>query len=183
MPLFVAHGLAGACVAAALHPRTPGARPLLARARPLLAGALLANAADLDFLFVFALHSRAWHRGFSHSVVFAACVGLVLLVFLGRRRAREAFAYASAYASHALLDYATTKHGGGVELLWPFSGARLALGWWGVSEVPSKLPAAVILKWIVFEFALFAPLLLAVVLWRKRAARASSGGGVINSPD
>lgn len=168
----VAHGLLGASLVAAVLPRTSPRRYALV----LAAGALLANAADLDFCLVFALHSRAWHRGFTHSLAFALLVWLVLFVSLGRRRALKAAAYASAYASHAVLDFATTKLGGGVELLWPFSAERLALGWLGLSEVPSRVPPAGVVKYLVVEFLLFAPPLLALLLWRRRAAAREAEG-------
>src|SRR5215213_2895101 len=104
MPMPVAHGLMGATLVAALRPRRSPRR----FAHALAAGALLANAADLDFFLVYAFRSRAWHRGFTHSLAFALLVGLLLLFLLGRRRAREAVAYGLAYASHAALDFATT---------------------------------------------------------------------------
>ena len=176
MPLPVAHGLLGASIVAALH-RQPwlNRHPI-----PLLVGALLANAADLDFLVVFALHSKAWHRGFSHSIMFGlfACVFSALL--LGKRQLKEATAYGLAFASHGVLDYATSKHGGGVELLWPFSGERLILGWWGLSEVPSRLTRVEILESLAVESALFTPLLVAVVLLRRALAkRSDSAAGAI----
>ncbi len=166
MPMPVAHGLLGATLVAAVLPRAGARRYYL----PLAAGAFLANAADLDFGLVFALHSRAWHRGITHSFVFALLVFLALFVSLGRRRAAKAFAYGLAYASHSLLDFATTKIGGGVELLWPFNAERFALGWRGLSELPSLLPSAEIVRALCVEFALFAPPLLALLLWRRRAA-------------
>ncbi len=166
MPLPVAHGLLGASLVAAVLPRVNARRYALA----LSAGALLANAADLDFGLIFALHSRAWHRAFTHSLAFALLVFVLLLVALGRRRTRAAVAFGLAYASHAVLDFATTKVGGGVELFWPFSSERLALGLLGFSEIPSRVPPAGILRYIVVEFVIFAPPLLALLLWRRRAA-------------
>lgn len=80
---------------------------------------------------------------------------------------RIAVAYSLAYASHWFLDYVTTKEGGGVELLWPFSEERFGLRWWGLSELPSRLPPAEIMKCLGLEFALFTPLLLAVILLRR----------------
>ncbi|HVF50292.1 MAG TPA: metal-dependent hydrolase [Pyrinomonadaceae bacterium] len=162
MPLPVAHGLVGASIVAALHPA-----PARRRYLPLVAGALLANAADSDFLLVFTLHSRAWHRGPTHSLIFALVVCLLLALASGKRRLREALAYGLAYASHAFLDYATTKHGGGVELLWPFSNGRLMLGWVGLSELPSRLPATTIIKWFAFELLLLSPLLAFVLFLRR----------------
>lgn len=164
MPLPVAHGLVGAGLVAAVLPRAGRARYRLL----LAAGAVLANAADLDFFLVFLFRSKAWHRGFTHSLVFALAVGLCLLLAAGRRRAREAGALGLAFASHALLDFATTKAGGGLELLWPFSVERLGLRWWGLSELPSRLPAAEIMQALALEFALFAPPLVVLLLLRRR---------------
>lgn len=169
MPSPVAHSLIGASLVAALLPRRPRYWAWLA------AGAVLANAADLDFLLVFALRSRAWHRGFTHSLAFALAVLLCFLFALGRRRAREAAALGLAYASHAVLDFATTKAGGGLELFWPFSADRLGLRWWGLSEIPSRLPPAEILKWLSLEFVLFAPPLLLLILLRRGAFRHAAG--------
>ena len=127
MPLPIAHSLVGASLVAAVVPRRPRYWLLLA------AGAALANAADLDFILVFLFRSRAWHRGFTHSLVFSLAVFLCLLLALGRARAREAAGYGLAYASHALLDFATTevRISRGVELFWPFSEDRFGLRWWG----------------------------------------------------
>lgn len=163
MPSPVAHSLVGASLVAAVLPRAGRARYAL----PLAAGAVLANAADLDFFLVFLFRSRAWHRGFTHSLVFALCVLLCLLLALGRRRAREAAALGLAYASHVLLDFATTKEGGGLEVWWPFSEERLGLRWWGLTEVPSRLPVAEIVKAVALEFALFAPPLVILLLLRR----------------
>ncbi len=163
MPLPIAHALVGASLAAAIHTRPDPLRYRVA----LIIGAILANAPDLDFLLVFTLHSRAWHRGFTHSLVFAGFVCLLFVLASGKRRLRDALAYGLAFASHCILDFLTTKAGGGVEMFWPFSAERLMLGWAGLSELPSRLPALTILKCLVVEFAIFAPMLLAVLLWRR----------------
>ena len=162
MPLPVAHGLVGASIVAAAG-RTPAERSF----KPLLAGALLANAADLDFALAFAFHSKTWHRGFSHSIAFALVVFLAFVLSLGRRRVREAVVFGLAYASHGILDYLTTKEGGGVQLLWPFSTERLAFGWVGLSELPSRMPAIEVVKSLALEFALFAPLMALTIGLRK----------------
>jgi membrane-bound metal-dependent hydrolase YbcI (DUF457 family) len=171
MPMPVAHGLLGASLVAAVLPRAHPRRYALA----LAAGALLANAADLDFILVFLLHTRGWHRAFTHSFGFALLVWLVLFALLGRARARKAAAYGLAYASHAVLDYATTRFGGGVELLWPFSTERLALGLVGLSEIPSRVPPAGIVRYLFVEFVIFAPPFLALLLWRRRVRVERSG--------
>ena len=165
----VAHGLLGASLVAAVLPRKAPRR----YAPALAAGALLANAADLDFLLVFGLHMRGWHRAFTHSFGFALLVWLLLFALLGRSRARKAAAYGLAYASHAVLDFATTKFGGGVELLWPFTAERFALGLFGLSEIPSRVPPAGIVRYIVVEFLIFTPPFLALLLWRRKAVDSS----------
>lgn len=163
MPLPVAHGLLGASIVAALHPQPTERRYSL----PILVGALFANAADTDFLLVFTLHSKSWHRGFSHSIVFALLVCILTSLLLGKQQLRVALVYGLAFASHGLLDYVTSKEAGGVELLWPFSTERMKLGWWSLSELPSKLPASGIIKLLALEIALFTPLFLSVLLFRR----------------
>jgi membrane-bound metal-dependent hydrolase YbcI (DUF457 family) len=167
MPLPVAHGLLGASIIAALHPQPSGRRHSI----PLLGGDLFAIAADMDFLLVFALNSKSWHRGLTHSVVFALLVCMLTSLLLGRRRLRVALVYGMAFASHGLLDYLTSKEGGGVELLWPFSTVRMKLGWWGLSEVPSMLPASGIIRTLTVELGLFTSLFVAVLLLRKAVTR------------
>ena len=164
MPLPVAHGLLGASIVAASHPQQANRYFM-----PLFAGAFLANVADLDFFLVFTLHSRDWHRGFSHSIMLALVVCLIAVLSLGRRHIREAIAYGLAFASHGILDYVTTKEGGGVELLWPFSAERFVFGWVGLSEWPSRLPALEIVKSLIVEFTLFTPVLMLVIGLRKYA--------------
>lgn len=175
MPLPIAHGLLGASIVAALYPQfSQHPQPARRCFTPLFIGGVLANLPDFDFLLVFAFHSRAWHRGFSHSILFASFVFLLLLLFLGKRRIKEAFAYGLAFASHGVLDYLTTEEGGGVALLFPFSTDRLAFGWHGLSELPSRFPAIEILKALGWEIILFTPLLIAVVALRKRLAKVSA---------
>jgi inner membrane protein len=172
MPTPVAHGLVGAGLVAAVLPRAGRPRYWV----PLAVGAVIANAADFDFLLVFVFRSRAWHRGFTHSLVFALAVFLCFLFALGRRRGREAVAYGLAFASHSVLDFATTRESGGLELLWPFAVDRLGLRWWGLSETPSRLPPAEILKALSLEFVLFAPPLLFLILLRRGVfGRAAAG--------
>jgi membrane-bound metal-dependent hydrolase YbcI (DUF457 family) len=162
MPLPFAHGLVGASLVAALHPR-----PARRHFAPLVIGALLANCADLDFALVALAHDRSYHRGFTHSLAFALALCVVSLVAFGRARVREALAYGLAYASHSVLDYSTTKLGGGLELLWPFSAERFGLGVVGLSELPSRMPPGAVLRAALSELLIFAPLLACVLLVRR----------------
>jgi membrane-bound metal-dependent hydrolase YbcI (DUF457 family) len=119
MPLPIAHGLLGASIVAAT---LPDASPLR-NWKPLLFGASLSIFPDLDYFL-----GISWHRGFTHSLIFAAIVSFVCFAATGFAQIRMAIGYAGAVFSHALLDFATTKTMPGVELLWPFSTRRFGLG-------------------------------------------------------
>ena len=167
MPLPIAHGLVGAGVVAALHPE-----PFRRTGLPLLAGAAIANCADLDFGLVLLTHDRSWHRGFTHSLAFSLSLTVLALAVWGSKYLREVLAYGAAYTSHGLLDYATTKISDGVKLLWPFSDQRVGLRLWSLSELPSRVPPVTILNWLALEFLIFAPPLLLVLLVRSSRSRA-----------
>jgi membrane-bound metal-dependent hydrolase YbcI (DUF457 family) len=166
MPLPFAHGLVGASVVAALHPE-----PERRHFTPLFVGAALANCADLDFALVLLTHDKSYHRGFTHSLLFALAVCAAALACFGLRRARASLAYGLAYASHAPLDFATTKLGGGLELLWPFSTERFGLRLFGLSELPSLMPSAAIMKTALLELLIFAPLFALVFMFRRLLKR------------
>jgi membrane-bound metal-dependent hydrolase YbcI (DUF457 family) len=165
----VAHGLVGAGLAAALHPR-----PFERRCSSLLVAAALANTPDLDFILAYAFHTRAWHRAFTHSLFFALAVSLCMLAALGWRRRAEVLAYGLAFASHGLLDFATTKVGGGVELFWPLTDERYALRAFGLSELPSRMAAGEIFYYMFVEVFIFLPPFLVVYFLRRRLATSSS---------
>lgn len=170
MPLPIAHGLLGASLVAALHPK-PAARFWL----PLLIGAALANAPDFDFGFSVFFGLKGWHRGFTHSLFFGLFLTAALAVWFGRERLREALAYGLAYTSHCFLDFATTKKGNGLELFFPFTAERFRLRWFGLSEMPAYLSAGEILATLGLEFLIFAPL-LALVLWLRAGAKRNGAG-------
>ncbi len=164
MPLPISHGLVGASVAALGQSRNS----ILRGWQSLLLGALLAISPDFDFFLVWGLHlGRGLHRGFTHSFVFAGVVTALMLVILGLSHIREAIIYGSAYLSHGLLDFSTTKFGGGVELLWPFSTQRFKLEVIGLSEFPVGFKLSEIIKYSVIELVIFVPLLLIILLLRK----------------
>jgi membrane-bound metal-dependent hydrolase YbcI (DUF457 family) len=165
MPLPVAHALVGAGVVAAVQRESISRRTYA----QMVIAALLANAADLDFLLVYALGSKTWHRAFTHSFVFSLFVFVLLALWLGRRKLKTAVAYATAFGSHAVLDFVTTREGSGIELFWPFSEKRVMLGWWGLSEWPSRMTSWQIVQAVALEFVLFTPVLVAVVILRRRS--------------
>jgi len=162
MPLPIAHGLLGASIVAAIHPK-----PFVRFYLPLAIGAIFANAADFDFGFSVFFGLKQWHRGFTHSMFFALAVTAVLMIWRGRKDFREALAYGLAYASHCLLDFATTRRGNGVELFWPFSIERFGLRRLGLSEIPSQVSALEILTYVGLELLIFAPV-FALVFWRRK---------------
>ena len=97
--------------------------------RLLVAGVVAAVVPDLDvvtFQFGIPYSADLGHRGFSHSLFFAALVGLAGAAghrFLGAGVARAFLFLFAATASHGVLD-AFTNGGLGVAFLWPWSGER-----------------------------------------------------------
>lgn len=166
MPYPVAHMLFAAAVAEAILPRD-----VPHRTWKVVGCAALALTPDLDFAFVWFMHlGREWHRGFTHSILFALVAGVIGIALLGKTRWRECAAVALAVLSHAVLDFLTSVRSAGVELFWPFTSARFKLGWMslpepGHSESMSGFFMA-LLKISLVEAALFLPLLL--IVWAVR---------------
>jgi inner membrane protein len=78
------------------------------------------------------------HRGFTHSIAFAALVGLsgvTLYRPLATTRLRGFWFLTAATVSHPLLD-ACTNGGLGVALFWPFSVERYFLPWRSILVSP-----------------------------------------------
>jgi membrane-bound metal-dependent hydrolase YbcI (DUF457 family) len=67
------------------------------------------------------------------------CFLIGCLIFAGTAFTgiRKALALTTAFLSHGILDFLTTKYAGGVELFYPFSNERVKLGIFGVSEFES----------------------------------------------
>jgi len=104
----------------------------------------------LGFRFGIPYGSTFGHRGFTHSIAFAAAAsGLATLALRGDRRA-FAVLFACA-ASHGLLD-AMTDGGRGVAFLSPLSNRRYFLPWRPIRVSPiGALDAAVLwseVKWV-----------------------------------
>jgi inner membrane protein len=95
----------------------------------LVAGVVAAALPDLDvvtFHFGIPYSADLGHRGFSHSLAFAALVGLAGAAVhraLGAAFARAFLFLFAATASHGLLDV-FTDGGLGVAFLWPWSSER-----------------------------------------------------------
>ena len=169
MPLPTSHGLLGAAIAAAIHPKIKGVFVF-----PLFFAAFLANVADFDFAFYLPgdlgfnfLVDYEWHRGFSHSFLFSGIVFLGFALYYGIEQIRTAAAYGLAYSSHLVLDFLTTKTSGGLELFWFLNDRRYRLGLFGMSEHPSRMTVLEILIMVSFEVLIFGLLFLAVFYLRR----------------
>ena len=111
-------------------------RPEISK-RVLAAGALCSVLPDIDVIgFRFGIsYDDFWgHRGFTHSLVFAALVAAIVSVFFYRLRTYgigrcALFVYLFlATASHGLLD-ASTNGGLGIAFFSPFDNSRYFLPW------------------------------------------------------
>ena len=138
MASSIGHAAAALAIGAALRPagRTPRRFWWLAAAAGVLP--------DVDALGrPFGAGDLAWlggHRAFSHSLVFAALLAIVLAAMARRTVPRDGeqpddasvgrlwLAFALAGASHGLLD-TLTAYGEGVALLAPMSWARFSAPW------------------------------------------------------
>ena len=129
MPTIITHALVPAAIGAGIGRRVIPA-PLLA------AGAIAAMLPDLDVLGLrLGLSS---HRGFTHSLAFAALLALAGAACHRRLRAGFAVCFGflfAATASHGLLD-ALTNGGSGIAFLWPFSDGRWFAPWRPVEVSP-----------------------------------------------
>ena len=138
------------------------------------AGVVASILPDLDVLAFglgIAYEDALGHRGFSHSLAFAAL--LALAAACGSRAFDTTFIRAfwfvfAATASHGLLD-ALTNGGLGVAFLWPFSDERHFAPWQPIEVSPigrgffSAQGARVLLSELVWVWA---PCALAAVLLR-----------------
>ena len=111
----------------------------------LLAGmglAMLPDADVLAFKFGVAYGDVLGHRGFTHSLLFAFVVPL-LVAWLGHKRFKASLARCWAFLtlsllSHSLLDSITTG-GKGVGWLWPWSDERFFAPWQVIKVAPFAL--------------------------------------------
>jgi membrane-bound metal-dependent hydrolase YbcI (DUF457 family) len=167
MPLPVAHSVIGASVAAAIHKRSEGWWKLLC-----ISG-FLGVSPDFDYILNFLRVGRGgWHHGFTHSIVFALCVGALTALVSGWRNVRAFIAFSAATASHTLLDYLITESRG-VALWWPFTDHRYKLRGpkpidytWSTTSLWDA--ALDILQISLTELVIFAPVLLVIILLRSR---------------
>ncbi|HEX8087430.1 MAG TPA: metal-dependent hydrolase [Blastocatellia bacterium] len=182
MPLPVAHGLVGASVVAVVD----GADACRNSGKRILLGAALAILPDVDFFFVWVIGLGAnWHRGFTHSILFALIAALFVTLLAGEARLKGFIAYWLACLSHGALDALTTKNNIGVEFWWPLCAIRYRTGafdhwnyqmrmgqqdWWGFFTSALRIT--------MFEILAFTPVFLLALLvkslrLKRTAARAA----------
>ena len=122
MPTIISHTAVPLALAVGLGPQVVSTRLLIA-------GIAASVVPDLDvvaFRFHIAYADVFGHRGFSHSLLFAACVALLAASSFQALRTTPVRAFCFVFvatASHGVLD-SFTNGGLGVALLWPWSGDR-----------------------------------------------------------
>lgn len=174
MPFPVAHGLVAASIFSALQ----NEYSLSKNRNIILLCASLAIIPDADFAFAWIFGLRGWHRHFTHSIVFGIALGL-LAAYLGRiGNQRQRLGLVLGSVSHAPLDAlvtSTSGQGTGVTLLWPLASYRFRFGlfdYFSFNFDPRFDPWGEILihvlKVSLIELAVTGPILVLVLLLRKR---------------
>ncbi len=119
------------------------------------------------------------HRGFTHSLFFAALVGAAAAALAvsgiwtsGHSFLKLAIFFAAITASHGLFD-AMTSGGLGVAFFAPFDDTRYFLPWRPIPVSPMSAAGLMTtrgLRVIRWEFALFWLFAIAAALWGRRSA-------------
>ena len=138
MPSIFTHAAAAVALGACFYPNIPK--------QALAVGAVCSAIPDLDVIgFSFGVHYGDFlgHRGFSHSLFFAAFLaGAATLFFVGDVHGRELLLLSAylfiATASHGFLD-ALTDGGLGVAFFAPFSMRRYFFPWTPIRVAPIGL--------------------------------------------
>jgi inner membrane protein len=138
MPSIFTHAAVALGMGACFYPDIPG--------RALAAGAVCSVIPDLDVIgFSFGIHygDLFGHRGFTHSLLFAALLATAAMALVDNNSPRHNLFLLWAYlflatASHGFLD-AMTDGGLGVAFFAPFGNARYFLPWTPVRVAPIGL--------------------------------------------
>jgi inner membrane protein len=137
MPTIFSHPVPILALGAALGKRRVSGRLLCALA-------FFAIAPDFDAIgFYLGVPYASWlgHRGFSHSLLFAAVCALIgagIAPWLKASRLWAAVLILLAVTSHIALD-ALTNGGLGVAVLWPFSETRYFFPWRPIQVSPMSI--------------------------------------------
>lgn len=169
MPLPIAHGLVGASIVALFLPKLSLVRDW----KLFLAALFFSLVPDFDFFFVWVLGlGDHWHRSFTHSILFGVSITVLMLLVKGFSHARTIFALGAVLLSHGFLDFLTTVHGRGAQLLFPFSKVRFGAGFNAFFSSESEFVFSVLLKQSLIELLIFTPIFLSVLVMRKYLAQA-----------
>jgi inner membrane protein len=147
--------------------------------RLLFASILLPILPDADALFTpWIPYAHPFgHRGFTHSLYFAALVGAAAAALAVRGKWGHSFLklaifFAAITASHGLFD-AMTNGGLGVAFFAPFDNTRYFLPWRPIPVSPMSAAGLMTsrgLRVVRWEFALFWLFAIAAALWDRRSA-------------
>ncbi len=176
MPYPVAHGIIGATVVAALRRRLS----LSYDWKWLAVGFCLAICPDFDYFFPWFL-GLDWHRGFTHSLVFAIFSGVVAaFAICGAFGFKEAIVCATAILSHTLFDFLTARAAVGVELFWPLTRRKYGSDTFDYPDIHFNplghhilVSLLNLLEISLIELILFTPILITVVYYVRRRTSAS----------
>lgn len=132
MPSVISHAIAGGALARAFGP--PNWKPALIAA----ISAMVPDADAIGFFAGVPYDSLFGHRGFTHSLMFAALWACAMVLLFFRRSPRWGWVFAVVFiatASHPLLDM-LTNGGLGAALFSPFSNERYFFPWRPVRVSP-----------------------------------------------
>jgi len=160
-------------VAARWRASQPGAPPLALSMLGLSALSVLPDADFVAFMVGIPYSHPFGHRGMTHSLLFAALVGVLVAIGLRLRRRPvrlDALLAVLVVASHGLLDAMTTG-GLGVEFFWPLDTHRYFLPWSFIPVAPlgAHMLSARGLSVLLTEVVLFLPAWVHAFWPRSRA--------------
>lgn len=170
MPSPIVHAVAGLVLAKVLPLEEPKSHQLRQWKLPLFYGVFVATAADLDFVPQILLGGN-FHRGLSHSLLFAIVFGAISAGIASgwwKTSYRKLMIWSWVlYGSHLILDYFSA--GRGIKFWLPFvdrfykapttlfPGLHYSEGLWHSSHLPT----------LIFEFVLCAIVLGVVWGWQR----------------
>ena len=153
----------------------------VANTRILVASMTLSALPDVDALFISVIpyNHPFGHRGFTHSLFFAAIIGLLVALLFSRAdwAPRHSFwllalVFALTTASHGFFD-AMTDGGLGIAFFAPFSSARYFFQWRPIPVAPFSLRTLMsergsrVIRWELAMFWIFA---LGAFVWDRKSA-------------
>jgi inner membrane protein len=138
VPTFIGHAVAGITLSLTISQKQQWLRVGIL-------SLLCSVAPDIDAIgFKLGIPYQHWlgHRGFSHSIVFAAALGLIASLFVQEKSTkRRCILFGVLFASglvHDVLD-AMTNGGLGIAFFSPFSDSRYFLPWRPIEVSPLSL--------------------------------------------